>query len=223
MTKAVNHESITSKVNINKPINHSSYRAMVIGVSAGGLNALSKILPLLPKNFPLAIIVLQHRGEVVTDVSSGGDFLIKFFQQNCTMPVQEAKAGDIIVAGRIYIAPAKYHLLIEKEATFSLSLEPPVNYALPSIDVLFDSASACYKNQLIGLILTGANSDGSLGLKTVKSRSGLTIVQDPDTAEVDFMPNSAIQSHKVDYILALNEIAPFLCSLIQGKDFNNGH
>ncbi len=222
MTKSIKHESNISKVNINTP-NHSAYLAIVIGVSAGGLNAVSKILPVLPENFPLAIVVLQHRGEVVTDVSSGGDFLIKFFQQHCSMPVQEAISGDQILTGRIYIAPAKYHLLIEKEATFSLSLEPPVNYALPSIDVLFDSASACYKNQLIGLILTGASSDGSLGLKTIKNRGGLTIVQDPNTAEIDFMPNSAILTLKVDYILALNEIAPFLCYLTQGKDINNGN
>ena len=114
----------------------SSYQALVIGVSAGGLNALHNILPKLPKSFPLAIIVLQHRGEVVFDGASHNDFLISYFQKDCAMSVTEAMIGAEIKQGNIYIAPAKYHLLIEKTKVFSLSLEPPVNFALPSIDVL---------------------------------------------------------------------------------------
>ena len=133
------------------------------------------------------------------------------------MLVKEAKAGEKILVGCIYFAPAKYHLLIERNKVFSLSLEPPVNFSLPSIDVLFECASACYKNKLIGLILTGANSDGSQGLKRINDNSGLTLVQDPKTAEVAFMPQAAIDFHKVDYILSLNEIAPFLCQLMQKK------
>ena len=190
------------------------YQALVIGVSSGGLNALHKILPKLPKNFPLAIIVLQHRGEVVFDGANHNDFFVSYFQHDCAMSVTEAIIGAEIKPGNIYIAPAKYHLLIEKTKVFSLSLDPPVNFALPSIDVLFDSASTCYKNQLIGLILTGASSDGSIGLKTIKSRAGLTLVQDPKTAEVDFMPKSAISLHTVDHILPLDDIAGFLCQLI---------
>jgi len=196
---------------------NSHYQALVIGVSAGGLKALNQILPQLPVSFPLSIIVLQHRGEVVFDASNKADFFIQHFQQCCKMPVKEAIAGESIVTGTIYIAPAKYHLLIEKTKHFSLSLEPPVNFSIPSIDVLFESASTCYKNSLIGLILTGANSDGSLGLKTIHDNAGLTLVQDPRTAEVDFMPKAAIDSHKVDNILTLCEIAPFLCQLIQGE------
>jgi len=195
------------------------YQALVIGVSAGGLKALNKILPKFPANFPLAIIVLQHRGEVVYDATNKGDFFIQYFQQRCNMPVKEAVAGESIVASTIYIAPAKYHLLIEKIKHFSLSLEPPINFSIPSIDVLFESASACYKNRLIGLILTGANSDGSMGLKTIHLNGGLTIVQAPTTAEVELMPKAAINSHTVDYILPLNEIASFLCQFIQkGRD-----
>ncbi|ALO33738.1 glutamate methylesterase [Colwellia sp. MT41] len=196
--------------------NNALYQALVIGVSAGGLNALHKILPKLPINFPLAIIVLQHRGEIVFEGASHNDFLISYFNNDCAMPVKEAMLGAKIKPGNIYIAPAKYHLLIEKSKIFALSLEPPVNFALPSIDVLFDSASACYKNQLIGLILTGASSDGSIGLKNISDRAGLTLVQAPRTAEVDFMPKAAIYLHTVDHILPLNDIAPFLCHLMQG-------
>jgi len=191
------------------------YQALVIGVSAGGLRALDEILPQLPANFPLSIIVLQHRGEVVYDAANKVDFFINYFQKSCQMTVKEAVAGESIMAETIYIAPAKYHLLIEKNKHFSLSLEPPVNYSIPSIDVLFESASACYKNRLIGLILTGANSDGSLGLKTIHDNAGLTIVQTPKSSEVDLMPKAAINSHTVDYILPLNEIASFLCNYIQ--------
>jgi len=192
-----------------------TYQALAIGVSAGGLKALNKILPQFPADFPLAIIVLQHRGEVVYNATNNEDFLIQYFQQRCKMPVKEAVAGESIVTSTIYIAPAKYHLLIEKDEHFSLSLEPPVNYSIPSIDVFFESACACYKNSLIGLILTGANSDGSMGLKMIHLNGGLTIVQEPITAEVDVMPKAAINSHTVDYILPLNEIASFLCKFIQ--------
>ncbi len=193
----------------------SRYQALVIGVSAGGLKALSQILPKLPKDFPLPVIVLQHRGDVVYEPINKIDFLINYFQECCQVPVKEAIGGSKISSNTIYIAPAKYHLLIEKNNSFSLSLEPPVNFSIPSIDVLFESASACYKNRLIGLILTGANSDGSIGLKVIHINGGLTIVQDPLTAEVDFMPKAAINSHSVDHILPLDDIALFLYQLVK--------
>jgi len=199
------------------------YTALVIGVSAGGLAALELLLPLLPKSFSLAIIVLQHRGEnsVKSIDNHDKDFLVEYFKGRCLMPVLAATMGDKIKAGHIYIAPAQYHLLIEQQQTFSFSLEPPVNYALPSIDVLFESASHCYKNQLIGLILTGASSDGSQGLKMIKVNGGLTIVQEPSSAEASFMPIAAIASLKVDHILSLKDISSFLINLTlkdQGDD-----
>ncbi|MCJ8321870.1 MAG: chemotaxis protein CheB [Colwellia sp.] len=199
------------------------YTALVIGVSAGGLAALELFLPQLPKLFSLAIIVLQHRGQnsVKSIEDNDEDFLVDYFKARCTMPVLEATMGDKIKTGHIYIAPVQYHLLIEQQQTFSFSLEPPVNYARPSIDVLFESASHCYKNQLIGLILTGASSDGSQGLKMIKLNGGLTIVQEPSTAEASFMPTAAIASHKVDYILPLKDISTFLINFTlkdQGDD-----
>ena len=163
----------------------------------------------------MSVIVLQHRGEVIQDTINQADFLVHHFQQCCSMTVKEAIAGAKVYENTIYIAPAKYHLLIERNEHFSLSLEPPVNFSIPSIDVLFESASACYKNKLIGLILTGANSDGSMGLRAIHLNAGLTLVQNPMTADVDFMPKAAIKSHTVDYILSLPDIAPFLCQLMQ--------
>lgn len=198
-----------------KGADESDYQAVVIGVSSGGLKALTQILPNLPVDYPLAVIVVQHRGEVVYEVDSKTDFLVSYFQRSCKMAVKEAELGEPVCVGTIYIAPVKYHLLIEKTQYFSLSLEPPVNYSIPSIDVLFESASACYKNRLIGLILTGANSDGSLGLKEIHRNGGLTLVQEPTTAKVDVMPKAAINSHDVNYVIPLDEIAPFMCQLAQ--------
>ena len=193
----------------------TAYTTLVIGVSAGGLAALELLLPKLPKSFALAIIVIQHRGQnnIRSTEEDAEDFLVEYLKARCELPVLAASMGDKIKTGHIYIAPAKYHLLIEQEQTFSFSLEPPVNYALPSIDVLFESASHCYKNQLIGLILTGASSDGSQGLKIIKVNNGLTIVQDPSTAEASFMPTAAIAAHKVDHILPLSDIGTFLINL----------
>ncbi len=198
-------------------IERSSYQAMVIGVSAGGLKALSQVLPYLPADFPLAVIVVQHRGEVVYTADNKTDFMINYFQQTCHMTVKEAQLGEAVKTGTIYIAPVKYHLLVEKTEHFSLSTEPPVCFAIPSIDVLFESSSACYKKRLIGLILTGANSDGSLGLKEIYRNGGLTLVQEPSTAEVDIMPKAAIKLHDVDYVLPLHKIAPFVCQLTKIK------
>lgn len=199
------------------PYDVASYQALVIGVSSGGLKALTQILPKLPAGYPLAVIIVQHRGEVVFEPGGKSDFLVSYFRRICKMAVKEAVLGEPVKMGTIYIAPVKYHLLIEKTQHFSLSLEPPVNFSIPSIDVLFETASACYKNQLIGLILTGANSDGSLGLKEIHRNGGLTLVQEPTTAEIDVMPKAAINSHEVDYILPLDDIASFMCQVAQMK------
>jgi len=115
--------------------------------------------------------------------------------------------------GKIYIAPPNYHLLVEEDKTLSLSTNKHVNFARPSIDVLFETAADVFGEKLVGIILTGANEDGSRGLKKIKESGGLTIVQDPDTAAVDTMPKAAIASTKVDYILPLENIGPFICSL----------
>lgn len=198
---------MTEPIDIKK----NYYQALVIGVSAGGLNALTEILPKLPKNFPLAIVVLQHRGkEENKDMNTNESFLITYLRKLCEMPVCEALSLQPIEPGVIYIAPAQYHLLVEKDKTFSLSVDEPVNHSIPSIDVLFTSASNCYKKTLIGLVLTGASNDGSAGIVSIKSNNGLTLVQAPHSAEVDFMPKSAIKTSKVDYILPLPEIAPYL-------------
>lgn len=183
------------------------YSAVVIGVSAGGMNALGAILPRLPANFPLPIIIVQH-------ISPRSDtFMIRHFNSLSKITVKEADEKESIKPGFAYFAPPNYHLLIEEDHTFSLSIEGRVNYSRPSIDVLFESALDAYCTKLIGIILTGANNDGSRGLKKIKDCGGLVIVQDPKTAEVPTMPEAALKISKIDHVLKLEEIAPFLIKI----------
>ncbi|MBA3018127.1 MAG: chemotaxis protein CheB [Proteobacteria bacterium] len=183
------------------------YEAIVIGVSSGGMITLDKILRHLPSDFALSIIIVQHQHP------ESDDFLARFLDARCSLTVKQADEKEIIMPGKIYIAPPNYHLLVEEDKTLSLSTNKHVNFARPSIDVLFETAADVFGEKLVGIILTGANEDGSRGLKKIKESGGLTIVQDPDTAEVATMPKAAIASTKVDYILPLENIGPFICSL----------
>jgi two-component system, chemotaxis family, protein-glutamate methylesterase/glutaminase len=184
-----------------------SYKAIVIGVSAGGMAALGKILPRLPADYHLPLIIVQH-------ISPDADnYMISHFDSNTAIKVKEADEKEEIKPGVAYFAPPNYHLLIETDFTFSLSVEERVNFSRPSIDVLFESAIDAWCSGLIGIILTGASSDGSKGLKMIRECGGLTIVQDPQEAEVSVMPEAAIKLTKVDKILKLDAIAGFLVSL----------
>ena len=188
-----------------------NYEAIVIGASAGGTKALNTILTELPKAFPLPIIIVIHR------YYDEGSLLISQFRRDCQMEVRETADKEKITNGCIYFAPADYHVLIEENKTFSLSHDPEVNFARPSIDVLFDSAAYVYGNSLIGIICTGANSDGSNGLMHIKERGGLSIVQDPETAESKAMPKSALDTSEPNYIFDLMGIKSFLVNLIAPK------
>jgi two-component system chemotaxis response regulator CheB len=183
------------------------YEVIVIGVSAGGLHALAQIIPALPKGYPLAVVIVQHR------LNDHNDFLAQYLNNLSELEVKEPQALESILPSHIYVAPAGYHLLIERNKTFSLSVDPPICYSIPSIDVLFQSAALCYQTKLIGLILTGANSDGADGIKAIKEYGGFTIVQEPSTAEVDFMPKAAINNTDVDHIIPLKQIGIFLKQL----------
>jgi two-component system chemotaxis response regulator CheB len=181
-----------------------TYAAVVIGVSAGGLNALSTIFSHLATDFMMSVIVVQHTH------STSDDFLPRHLNEMCSLRVKQADEKEIIQPGAIYIAPVNYHLLIETDKTFSLSVDELVNFARPSIDVLFESAADAYGSRLVGMILTGANVDGSYGLKVIKEVGGLAIVQDPDTAEAAAMPRAAMAAAAIDHILPLEKISPFL-------------
>ncbi len=180
------------------------YEAIVLGVSAGGFHALSAIVPEFPESYSLPVIVVQHMGE------ANEEFLARHLNRHSAVLVKEAGDKEAIQPGTLYLAPPGYHLLIEEDRSFSLSVDPRVNYSRPSIDVLFNSAADVYQGSLIGVILTGANSDGSQGLRNIKERGGLAIAQDPASAEVEYMPQKAIAAAQVDHVLKLEEIGPFL-------------
>jgi two-component system chemotaxis response regulator CheB len=183
-----------------------AFEIVVIGASYGGLSALQVMLPEFSPEFPLPVVVVQHRQREVDDG------LCNFLRKRSRLPLSEPNDKEAVEPGHVYLAPSDYHLLIER-SIFSLSTESPVGYARPSIDVLFESAADVYHERIIGVILTGANRDGSRGLSRIKSLGGLTIVQDPSDAESRSMPEAAIKATQVDRILPLAEIAPFLNEL----------
>ncbi len=130
----------------------------------------------------------------------------------------EAGEKEELRPGKVYLAPANYHLLVEDDRTLSLSVDERVNFARPSVDVLFETASDAFGSRLVGIILTGANRDGSMGLKKIRQNGGLTLVQAPETAFADGMPRAAIAACAADHILPLDQIGPFLCRLFRRND-----
>jgi len=180
------------------------FKAVVIGVSTGGVTALKIILGALPARFPLPILIVSH---IAPD---SDDCLAVLLDTLCAIRVKEADEQENIVPGTIYLAPANYHLLVERGGTLAFSVDQPVNCARPSVDVLFESAAEAYGAELIGIILTGAGNDGSQGLLKIKNSGGLAIVQDPADAEMDSMPKNALQLLKADHVVPLTEIPTLL-------------
>ena len=190
------------------------YEAIVIGVSSGGMNVMQVMFSLLPKDFNTPIIIVQHIG-----ARSDNQF-IKILNDKSNLPIKEADEKEIIENGKVYIAPSNYHLMIERDKTFSLTVDERINYARPSIDVLFESAAEAYRDKLIGVILTGSSSDGAAGLTKIKEYEGLTIAQDPKTAESAFMPASAIAVVQVDHILSLENIIMLLIKIDKQREYS---
>ncbi|OHC62774.1 MAG: glutamate methylesterase [Rhodocyclales bacterium GWA2_65_20] len=192
----------------------ASFQAVVIGVSTGGLQALQKLLGQLPADFSLPILIVQH---IRPDAGSG---LAKLLDERCALRVKEADEQDEILPGTVYLAPPNYHLLVERAGFLSLSADPYVSFARPSIDVLFESAAEVFGPDLIGVVLTGANFDGSRGLQAIKQKGGIAIVQDPADAEARQMPQAAIDATAatgVDHVLALDGMAALLQKLAPGR------
>jgi two-component system, chemotaxis family, protein-glutamate methylesterase/glutaminase len=185
------------------------YEAIVIGVSSGGLKALKTVFSSLPFNFAVPVIVVQHVGP------RSENSWINLLNDSCDIPIKEADEKENVATGNIYIAPSNYHLLIEKDKTFSLTIDERVNFARPSIDVLFESAADVYREKLIGIILTGSNNDGTRGVKRIKECGGTVIIQDPETAESAYMPLSAIKAVQPDYISALDQIGRLLIKITE--------
>lgn len=181
-----------------------TYKAIVMGVSSGGMGALKAILPALPADYGLPVIIVQHIG------ARSDGYWIEAMNRICAVEVKEADEKEKIEAGHVYTAPPNYHLLVEKDGTFTLTNDERVNYAKPSIDVLFETAAEAYGRHLVGIVLTGSNHDGAAGLKKIKALGGLAIVQDPATAESSYMPAAAMEAAQPDYVLSLEGITQFL-------------
>lgn len=181
---------------------------IAIGASAGGVEALGALLSKLPAHSPVAMAIVLH---VPPDRPS---LLVELFSERCALPVKEAEDKERIEPGHIYIAPPNYHLLVEPDYSFSLSVEDAVLYSRPSIDLLLDSAAYAYGERMLGVVLTGASSDGAQGLARVRERGGLGWVQDPATARARAMPLAAIDQAGADRILELNALASDLASVM---------
>lgn len=186
------------------------YGAVVIGCSAGGLDILRLLLEPLPQGFPLPVIVASHIS------ADGGGLLAQVLGACCALKVEEPEDKQPVLPGHIYVAPANYHLLVESDFTFALSVDQRVCCVRPSIDVLFAAASDVWGEQLVGVLLTGANDDGAMGMKNVRAAGGLTLVQDPTTAFADSMPLAAIAADSAHRIFAPEEIARVLSNLPLG-------
>lgn len=183
-----------------------AFEIVVVGASTGGLKALQVLLSGLPAEFSLPMVMVQHRGK---DIEAG---LCEFLARSSRRPVTEPEDKEPLLPGHAYLAPRDYHLLVQGKC-FALSIDPPVGFARPSIDVLFESVADEYHERAVGVILTGANYDGARGLAKIKQQGGLTLVEDPTTAVCGEMPGAAINLTRVDRILPLQEIAADLHKL----------
>jgi len=181
--------------------------AVVIGTSAGGVEALMALLPGLPATLRAAVLVVIHLPR------ERPSLLVEIFAPRCALRVREAQDKEEIEPGCVYFAPPDYHLLVDEGARLALSVDPLVNFSRPSIDVLFESAADVYGPRLLGMVLTGGNGDGAAGLAAVARRGGLTAVQRPDTAAVSWMPESALKAVTPDHLLPLDGLAALLRGL----------
>jgi two-component system, chemotaxis family, protein-glutamate methylesterase/glutaminase len=184
--------------------------AVVIGGSAGSVAALGRLLPGLPAGFPPVLVVVHVP-------PSSASLWVDLFATRCAMRVCEAEAFEPIERGSIYFAPADYHLLVEPDHRCALSVEPPLHFSRPAIDVLFESAADVYGAGLVGVVLTGASGDGAEGLRAVHAAGGVALVEDPAAAEVQTMPRAALHAVPSARVLSLATVLAELLSLASGS------
>ena len=183
-------------------------RVVAIGASVGGLEALKQVLGALPAGYPWPVLALLHTSAGYRDFQ-----LDRLLAQYCVLPVREAEPRMALETGVVHVAPAGYHLLLEKDLRFSLSVDEKVSYVRPSADVLFDSLADAVGARAVGVILTGANDDGAAGLAAIRARGGLALVQDPAQAQAPQMPRAALRVAGADEVLSLAAIGARLAAL----------
>lgn len=182
-------------------------QAVAIGASAGAVQALLKILPSLPADFPVPVLVVVH-------VPPGrSNPLVALFETSCALTVKEAEDKEWAIAGAIYFAPSDYHLLVEYDGTLALSLDELVNHSRPAIDILLETAAEAFGPALVGIVMTGANHDGAAGLKAVADAGGIAIVEDPASAATPAMPAAALAACPGALVRDLDGITQYLINL----------
>lgn len=181
---------------------------IVIGGSAGSFGVLMELLPGLNEGFNIPIVLVLHRKK--TPESMLSDLL----SSKTSLIVKEADEKEEIRPGTIYLAPADYHLLIEQDRTFSLDFSEKINFSRPSIDITFRSAADVFGSKLMAILLSGSNNDGTAGMKVVKEKGGLTVVQDPQTSEISYMPQQALNEARPDYVIDNQELADFIKKIV---------
>ncbi|HEV8096879.1 MAG TPA: chemotaxis protein CheB [Burkholderiales bacterium] len=186
----------------------AAFEIVALAASAGGLHALSQVLAAIPKDFPAAIVVVQHldprHRSLMADILS----------KRTALSVKQAQEGDVLVPGAAYIAPPNRHLLVHSDGRLSLSQTELVHFVRPSADLLFESTAASYREHAIAVVLSGTGSDGSMGVQAIKKMGGTVIAQDEKTSQFYGMPAAAVQTGCVDFILPLDEIPSALLSLV---------
>jgi len=185
----------------------SGYEVVALAASAGGLNALTHVLAMLPADFPAALVVVQHLDP------RHRSLMAEILSKRTAIPVKEAQEGDRLRPGLAYIAPPNRHLLVNPDGRISLTQTELVHFVRPSADLLFESTAASFKERAIAVVLSGSGSDGAMGVKAIKKMGGTVIVQDAKNAEFAGMPEAAQATGMADFVLALGEIAPALQTL----------
>ncbi|MET0340955.1 MAG: chemotaxis protein CheB [Polyangiales bacterium] len=193
------------------PIEGVDVDAVVIGASAGAVEALGVLLPALPAGLKPPVIVCVHLP------SNHPSLLTELFRPRCTLPVREAEDKQPIAPGTVWFAPPGYHLLVEQTGHFALSIDEPVHFSRPSIDVLFESAADAYGARLLALVLTGANQDGATGAASVREAGGWVGVQDPSTALASTMPSLALSRARPQCVGSLTELSTFVLAHAHGR------
>jgi len=191
---------------------HAAFDIVALAASAGGLQALSRVLAALPADFPAALVVVQHldprHRSLMADILS----------RRTPLRVQQAEEGEQVCPSTVYIAPPNRHLLVNSDGTMSLTQSELVHFLRPSADLLFESVAASYRDRAIAVVLTGTGSDGAMGVQAIKKMGGTVLAQDETTAEFFGMPSAAIQSGSVDFVLPLDEIPAALVTLVMKGD-----
>lgn len=182
----------------------STIEAIVMGGSAGAIEALNMVLPALPIDLPVPIAVVLHI------LPTKPSLLATVLDPLCALTVKEAEDKEPLLPSTVYVAPPNYHLLLERQRTIALSADAPLNFSRPSIDMLFESAADAFGPGVLGVLLSGANNDGARGLLAIAQMGGVTVVQSPESAAVDTMPTAALEMLRPTRVLPLNEIANFL-------------